>query len=63
MSASVIMQKMGLADRKNFSQSYIIPALTDNIIERKYPDSPNHPRQQYRLTERAIEWKRRQATR
>ncbi len=58
MSASVIMQKMGLTDRKNFNQSYIIPALAANFIERKYPDSPNHPRQQYRLTEKAVEWKR-----
>ena len=29
---------------------YILPALAANIIEMKYPDSPKHPNQQYRLT-------------
>lgn len=57
MSISGIMQKMGLSDRKNFNQLYIAPALTDKVIERKYPDTPNHPHQQYRLTEQAREWK------
>ncbi len=54
------MQKMGLSDRKNFNLLYIIPALADKVIERRYPDTPNHPHQQYRLTEQAIEWKKRQ---
>ena len=58
MSASNIMQKMELADRKNFNLLYLMPALANCIIERKYPDTPNHPRQQYKLTEQALEWKR-----
>ncbi len=60
VSISAIMQKMGLSDRKNFNLLYIIPALADKVIERRYPDTPNHPHQQYRLTEQAIEWKKRQ---
>lgn len=48
---------MGLADRKNFNQTYLMPALEEGAIERKYPNNPKHPRQQYRLTEQAKEWK------
>lgn len=51
------MEKMELKDRKNFRLVYLLPALKDGVIERKYPDSPNHPRQQYRLTEQARKWK------
>lgn len=57
MSASLIMQKMGLADRKNFNHTYLMPALEEGAIERKYPNNPKHPRQQYRLTEKAKKWK------
>lgn len=57
LPVSVIMEKMELKDRKNFRLVYLLPALKDGVIERKYPDSPNHPRQQYRLTEQARKWK------
>lgn len=51
------MKRLGLKDRKSFRVLYILPALKENVIERKYPDNPNHPRQQYRLTANALEWK------
>ncbi|MGL4852351.1 MAG: Fic family protein [Phocaeicola sp.] len=49
-----------LKSRHRFIEYYIDPALEDGAIERKYPDQPNHPKQQYRLTEKALEWKRNQ---
>ena len=57
LSISAIMKRLGLKDRKSFRTTYILPALKDKAIERKYPDNPNHPRQQYRLTAKALEWK------
>ncbi len=44
-------------NRKKFRENYILPALQNGMLERRYPDIPNHPHQQYRLTEQAIEWK------
>ena len=58
MTIIEIMEKFGLKNRTRFRNDYITPALAENAIERKYPDTPNHPRQQYRLTPQAREWKR-----
>ena len=44
--------------RKTMQDSYISPALADGSIERKYPEQPNHPKQMYRLTEKAKTWKK-----
>jgi ATP-dependent DNA helicase RecG len=54
------MESCGLKDRKNFRKSYIVPGLIDHAIELKYPNEPNHPRQMYRLTKQALEWKKSQ---
>ena len=51
-SVSVIMEKMQLKDRKHFRKTYINPALENGLIEPTYPDSPRHPNQEYRLTEK-----------
>ena len=58
LSAGEMMAACGLKSRMRFRTTYILPALNEGAIERKYPDSPNHPRQQYKLTEQALEWKR-----
>ena len=58
MTIIEIMERFGLKNRTRFRNEYITPALAENAIERKYPDTPNHPRQQYRLTPQAREWKR-----
>lgn len=58
LSTGEMMKTCGLKSRLRFRTTYILPALDEGAIERKYPDIPNHPRQQYRLTEQAIEWKR-----
>ena len=48
---------MVLKDRKSFSELYLNAALSEKAIERKYPNTPRHPRQQYRMTELAKTWK------
>ena len=57
MSIGDIMNLFGLKNRTRFRNEYIIPALTEKAIEMKYPNTPKHPRQQYRLTEQAKVWK------
>ena len=34
-----------------------IPALAEGALEMKYPNTPRHPRQQYRMTKQAKTWK------
>lgn len=58
MAPQDIMVACEKKDSKYFRTNYLIPALAENAIEHKYPDSPNHPHQQYRLTEQAKKWKK-----
>ncbi|WP_367398772.1 Fic family protein [Segatella copri] len=53
MTSAEIMGAIGLKDRKSFSELYLNAALSEKAIERKYPNTPRHPRQQYRMTELA----------
>lgn len=53
-----MMKLCGIVRRKTMQDSYIAPALIDGSIERKYPEHPNHPKQMYRLTEKAKIWKK-----
>jgi fido (protein-threonine AMPylation protein) len=57
MTSAEIMGSIGLKDRKSFSELYLNAALSEKAIERKYPNTPRHPRQQYRMTEQAKIWK------
>ena len=57
MTSAEIMGTIGLKDRKSFSELYLNAALSEKAIERKYPNTPRHPRQQYRMTEQAKTWK------
>lgn len=57
MTSAEIMGAIGLKDRKSFSELYLNAALSEKAIERKYPNIPRHPRQQYRMTELAKTWK------
>ena len=57
MTSAEIMGAIGLKDRKSFSELYLNAALSEKAIERKYPNTPRHPRQQYRMTEPAKTWK------
>ena len=58
MTSAEIMGSIGLKDRKSFSELYLNAALSEKAIERKYPNTPRHPRQQYRMTELAKTWKK-----
>ena len=57
MTSAEIMGAIGLKDRKSFSELYLNAALSEKAIERKYPNTPRHPRQKYRMTEPAKNWK------
>ena len=57
MTSAEIMGAIGLKDRKSFSELYLNAALSEKAIEMKYPNTPRHPRQQYRMTEQAKTWK------
>lgn len=57
MTSAEIMGAIGLKDRKSFSELYLNAALSEKAIERKYPNTPRHPRQKYRMTELAKTWK------
>ena len=57
MTSAEIIGAIGLKDRKSFSELYLNAALSEKAIERKYPNTPRHPRQQYRMTELAKTWK------
>ncbi len=53
-----MMELIQLKHRPNFLENYLNPAIESGFIETLYPDQPNHPRQRYRLTEKAKEWKK-----
>ncbi len=57
MTLNEIMVSMGLKHRPSFRKNYFVPSLDDGAIEPLYHDNPKHPKQRYRLTEGAKEWK------
>ena len=54
------MNYLGIKSRKNFRENYLNPAIRAGVIEAKYPDSPFHPKQRYKLTKAAYLWKQNQ---
>ncbi|MYE84329.1 MAG: cell filamentation protein Fic [Gammaproteobacteria bacterium] len=52
MSASEILQALGLRDRKSLRQRYLLPALQHGHLEMTRPDTPRARNQRYRLTDR-----------
>lgn len=58
MSRKEMQQALELKHEGNFRENYLEPALADAIIEMKYPNSPNHPKQKYLITEKGIEIKK-----
>lgn len=58
MSMKEIMELFDLKSVKRFRENYVQPALAESAIERLYPNLPNHPKQKYRLTDSAKEWKK-----
>ncbi len=57
MTMNQLMECVGLRHRTTFRENYLLPALKDSAIGLLYPDTPNHPKQKYSLTEKAKEWK------
>jgi ATP-dependent DNA helicase RecG len=55
MSRKEIQELLELRHSANFRENYLEPALEIGVIEMKYPDSPNHPRQKYLVTEKGSE--------
>lgn len=49
------MEAVGLKDKRNILKKYIYPAIEQHLIEQLYPESPNHPQQKYRLTDKGKE--------
>ena len=58
MSLKDIMALFKLNSAKRFRENYLNPAIEDCAIERLYPNHPKHPKQKYRLTTAALEWKK-----
>lgn len=55
MRRKEIQQALELKHEGNFRENYLEPALEIGVIEMKYPDSPNHPKQKYLVTEKGKE--------
>lgn len=49
MSKEKLMIILALKDAKNFRKHYLLPALSNNLIEMTQPDAPQSPTQKYRL--------------
>ena len=49
MTMKEIAELCGIKDLKYFRESYITPALEAGVLERLYPNQPNHPKQKYKL--------------
>lgn len=52
MSRKELQKVLQLKHEGNFRENYLEPALKEGLIQMKYPDSPNHPKQRYLLTEK-----------
>ena len=50
LTALELMQKLKLAHRPAFRQSYLNPAISGGFVELTQPNSPKSPTQRYRLT-------------
>ena len=48
LSATEIMERLGLSHRPTFRKNYLTPALEKKLIERTIPDKPNSKNQKYR---------------
>ena len=50
MSAAEMMAGLSLSHRPTFRKNYLHPSLEFGFLEMEHPESPQHPRQRYRLT-------------
>ena len=54
LSVKNMMAGLGLKDRANFLNLYLIPAISDGFVRMLYPNSPRHPHQKYLLTVKGL---------
>ena len=54
LSLSEMMVECGKQSRTSFLEHYVSPAISGGYLERKYPESPKHPKQQYRLMPKGL---------
>ena len=52
LSVKELMEALELSHRPTFRTNYLHPALNEGYIVPLYPESPSHPRQKYRLTDK-----------
>ncbi len=57
LSVIELITLCGLKNVKYFRNTYLYPALAEGAMERLYPGQPKHPKQKYRLTNIAKDWK------
>jgi hypothetical protein len=57
LSIKEMLRHLSLSGRDNFLKEYLIPAMDQGFVAMKYPQSPNHPKQSYYLTEKGIQIK------
>lgn len=51
-STKEMMSLVGITRRPTFRDMYLSPAIEKGMVEMTIPNSPNHPNQKYRLTEK-----------
>ncbi|MFC2503528.1 MAG: Fic family protein, partial [Cardiobacterium sp.] len=50
LSVVELLDKLSIRHRESFRTTYLVPALTQNLVEMTLPDKPKSPNQKYRLT-------------
>lgn len=58
MKLKDLMEAFELSHRENFKNNYLKPAMKEGYIEMTHPESPNHPNQKYRLTQKGKAYKK-----
>lgn len=56
-SVHEIMALCGITRRKTIQESYLSPAIKEEVIERLYKEYKHNPNQKYRLTEKGKSWR------
>lgn len=54
-SVAEMMEMLQLNNRRYFTKEYLKAAVTEGLVEPIYPESPKHPKQKYRLTDKGKE--------
>ncbi len=57
MEVYKIVYKLVYKSKWYFKKHTIQPAILEGYVEMVYPDSPNHPKQKYRLTAKGLQLK------